>query len=111
MITTIVTRVLMVLKVLVGVRPAEVRFDEVDHRIAGWCAFEAADKIAGRFIPPTDSMDEDDQICREISELVFDAIKGYATHEAHHGPVFREQIRQEKIHRERLAEMDSEIPF
>jgi hypothetical protein len=100
----------MAVKILFGVRPAELSFDELDQRIAECCACEAADVIAGRFIPYR-SFEEDDENCRQVYRLVFQAMKHYATHEAQHGPVCRNELRQEKICRERMKKRRADIPF
>jgi hypothetical protein len=112
MISKIATRLRALLRILSGVRPAEVSFDELDQRIAYLCAAEAADTIASRFTPETDRFEEEQEVFRQIWQLVFEAISRYATHETHHGPVCRKQLQREKIFRA-LREQDgaSDIPF
>lgn len=75
-------------RVLVGARPAELSFDEVDNRIAEWCAAVATDKITGLFVPEADDLDAYDHVHREITRFVFEAIREYASHEAKHGPIW-----------------------
>lgn len=99
MIAKTVPRFRAALRVLAGVRLAEASFDEVDTRVAHCCAFEAADSITARFLPETDKLAEDHELCRQVARLVFEAIKRYATHETRYGPMCREQIRKEKIYR------------
>lgn len=110
MLSRLAARFRMALKVLFGVRPAELSFDEVDQRIAQWCACEAADVVAGRFIPYR-SIEEDDENCRQVTRIVLDSIKRYATHEAECGPVCRNEIRQEEICRERSKKQQADVPF
>jgi hypothetical protein len=105
-------RIVAAAKVLAGVRPAEVRFDELDERIADCCAFAAADIIVGRFVPQPDNVEEDHRTCRRVALVVLDAIKQYASHEATQGPLCREQLTAERNRKRRpTTPGDLEIPF
>ena len=105
-------RLIAAARVLSGTQPAEVQFDELDVRIADGCAFAAADVIAGRFVPEP-NLATDHENCRQIAQLIKNAIKEYASHELTNH--CREQLRLEKAHRsarERQAKEDgSQIPF
>jgi hypothetical protein len=105
-------RIIVAGKVLVGVRPAETRFDELDERIAECYASGAADKITGRYLAPEDDPDED-ETCRQITEIITEAIKLYASNGL--TKRCREQLRQEAVHKRERAlatkQGSSEIPF
>ena len=80
-LTCLVNRVRMAFRVLVlGHRPATVRFDAIDRRIARNCAFWKADDIAARFVPTRETIDEDDDVWREIAAMVNEAIEAYVTY-------------------------------
>jgi hypothetical protein len=95
-------------KVLAGVRPAETRFDELDSRIAECCAWVAADKITGRFVPEEDDLETDHEICRQAARVIIRAIESYASHEL--TEQCRTQLKQEEATRRQRAK-GSEIPF
>lgn len=105
-------RIVAAAKVLAGVRPAEVQFDDLDERIADWCAYAAADVIAGRFVPESNDVEADDRTCGQIALVVLDAIRLYASHEATHGPQCREQLAVERKCTKQVTKPgDREIPF
>jgi hypothetical protein len=106
------TRIRDALRVLAGVRPAEVSFDELDRRIGDWCASAVTDRITGLLAPDTDDLDAYDDVHREVTRLVFAAITEYASHEARHGPHCREALRREQGGRTVPKEQaQSDIPF
>jgi hypothetical protein len=71
----------MAFRVLIlGHRPATVRFDALDRKIAEKCAFWKADVIASRFVPMRETIDEDDDVWREIAQVVNEAIEAYVTY-------------------------------
>jgi hypothetical protein len=105
-------RIVAAAKVLAGVRPAEVQFDEVDERIADWCAYAVADFIVGSVVPAPDDLEADHLLCCRVALAVIDAIKLYASHEATHGPRCREQVEAERKRAMRATNAkDPEIPF
>jgi hypothetical protein len=105
-------RIIAAVKILAGVRPAEVSFDELDERIAEWCAIAAADRIVGSIVPAPESCEEDNRICNQVALAIIDAIRLYASHEAMHGPQCREQLEAERKRSMRATNAgDPEIPF
>jgi hypothetical protein len=108
----IFTRMRDALRVLAGVRPAEVSFDELDRRIGECCACAAADKITGLLAPDMDDLDAFDRLHVEVTRLVIAAIAEYASHEARHGLVCRAALRTEQSRRTMPEERaQSDIPF
>jgi len=107
----ILMRVRDVFRLSLGVRPAELWFDELDVRITQWCAVNAANKITGLFVPDTDDLDECERIDQEILLVIVEAIKHYASHEARHGPICREELRRERTGQVQRAKDDHQIPF
>ncbi len=100
------------IRVLAGVRPAEIAFDELDQRIGESCAVVAADKITALLAPDTDDLDAYDDVHRNVTRWVFEAIKEYASHEARHGTICRESLRRERACQNRREEQGQpDIPF
>lgn len=112
-ITRVVNRVRMAFRVLVlGHRPATIRFDALDRRIAECCAFWLADVITGRFVPPQESIDEDDDICRKVAWLVYEAIEAYVTYSVESEDLCKVQLAsEEESRRAKEAEKGSDVPF
>ncbi len=108
----IFTRIRDALRVLAGVRPAEVSFDELDRHIGDWCASAVADRITGLLAPDTDDLNAYDHVHREVTRLVFEAIAEYASHEARHGTDCRESLeRQRACQTPRKVQGQADIPF
>jgi hypothetical protein len=105
-------RIVAAVKILAGVRPAEVWFDELDERIADWCALAAADVIMGRFVPQPNDFEDDCRTCGEVGLVIIDAIKQFASREARNGPQCREQLWAERKRKKRPPRPDDHaIPF
>jgi hypothetical protein len=111
MVGKFIARVRAAFLVLIGVRPVEVSFDELDERIAGWCAAEAADTITGRFIPAGDDFARVNAMFQQVSQLGYEAIREYASWEANQGPACCKELRQERINPARREKEDFYIPF
>jgi hypothetical protein len=71
-------RIVAAVKVLAGVRPAEVQYEELDERIAERCAGEAADVIAAHVAPPEADKKSRAVLRWHIAMVVYDAIERYA---------------------------------
>jgi hypothetical protein len=108
----IFTRIRDALRVLAGVRAAEVSFDEFDRCIGDCCAYDAADRITGLFAPDADDLDAFDHVYCEVTRLVFAAIAAYTSHETRHGTAWRAALRIEQGRRTVPEEQaQSDIPF
>lgn len=103
----------MAARVLVlGERPATVRFDRLDRLIAENCAFWMADLIACRFVLQRATEDEDDDVCRKIAWLVYEAIEAYATYDAESERTCKSQLaRAKERERAKGPGEESDIPF
>lgn len=95
-----VRRVRMAARVLfLGHRPARVGYDFLDRRIAENCSFWIADIIAGRYSTPHTTIDEDDDLCRKIAWLVYEAIEAYVTYATENEAVVRMEVQAEERRR------------
>ncbi len=69
-------------KILLGARPATVRFDALDKEIAHACAFSTADILTDHrlgFMEPIENLGKDHERCRQVAAVVLEAIEGYVT--------------------------------
>ncbi|MFO0796053.1 MAG: hypothetical protein U0804_01185 [Gemmataceae bacterium] len=108
----LINRFRMAARVLVlGHRPATVRFDALDRRIAENCAFGAADIIAARYAPTELTMEENDDVCRKVAWLVYDAIEGYVTYSVEFERDCKKALASAEARRELEGTKDPDIPF
>jgi hypothetical protein len=108
----IITRFRDAVRVLTGVRPAEVSFDKLDRWIGHDCAAAAADKITSLLAPDTDDVAASDDIDRKVTRFVFEAIEDYVNFEARYGEDIRQllwRLRAGQTPRQEQGQPD--IPF
>jgi hypothetical protein len=80
------------LLVLIGRRPATVRYDEIEHAIADACAFGVADFIVSSksgLIEPLDDLTADHGLVRRVAVEVRRAIEMYVTYPVGHERTLR----------------------
>ncbi|MDB5307957.1 MAG: hypothetical protein JWO38_2159 [Gemmataceae bacterium] len=85
--------------------------DALDRLIAENCAFGTADVIASRYAPEQPTIEENEDICRKIAWLVYDAIEGYVTYSVEFEQCRKDSLASEEARRELEATKDPDIPF
>jgi hypothetical protein len=107
----IITRVRDAGRVLAGVRPAEVSFDELDRCIGVQCAVAAAHMITSLLVPDADTIGAYYAVHRQVTRFVLKAIEDYASFEVWNGRHCREAMRRRARQAPREEQGPSDIPF